>query len=91
MMTLSNVLIAIALVSVAWGIVSSIVIVDALQKRGVKVKWILLRVLIIKYVGQYRKITRTETGRTGAWYYSFVFAMNLALVTAIAGLVLRTA
>jgi hypothetical protein len=87
----SSVLIAIAFVSVAWGTVSSIVIVDALQKRGVKVKWIFLRVLLIKYVGQYRKITRTEAGRTGPWFYSFVFAMNLALVTAIAGLVLRAA
>ena len=90
-MTLSNALIAIALVSVAWGIVSTIMIANALQKRGVKVKWILLRVLIIKYVGQYREITRTETGRTGPWFYSFAFAMNLALVTAIAGLVLRAA
>ena len=90
-MTASNVLIAIALGSVAWGIVSSIVIAGALQKRGVKVNWIFLRVLIIKYVGQYRRITRAETGRTGPWFYSFVFAMNLALVTAITGLVLRAA
>jgi len=88
-MTISTALIAIALISVLWGIVSSLVIADALQKRGTKINWIFLRILIIKYVGQYRDVTRTETGRTGPWYYSFVIAMNVALVTAIVGLILR--
>ena len=90
-MLLSNVLLGIALVSVAWGIVSSLVIADALQKRGTKINWIFLRILIIKYVGQYRDVTRTETGRTGPWFYSFIIAMNVALVTAFAGLILRVA
>jgi hypothetical protein len=71
--------------------VSSLAIADALQKHGVKVNWIFLRILIIKYVGQYRDVTRTETGRTGAWFYSFIIAMNVALVTAFAGLILRGA
>ena len=68
-MAVSNVLSAVALISVAWGIVSSIVIANALQKRGVKVSWIFLRRMIIKYFGQYRGITRQETGRTGPRYY----------------------
>jgi len=88
-MSVSTLLLSIALASVAWGIVSTIVIADALQKRGVKINWIFLRIMMIKYVGQYRDITRKETGRTGPWYYSFVIAMNLTLVTAIIGLILR--
>jgi hypothetical protein len=88
-MLLSNVLLGIALVSVAWGIVSSLVIADALQKRGTKINWIFLRILIIKYVGQYRDVTRTETGRTGPWFYSYIIAMNVALATAVVGLILR--
>jgi len=88
-MVISNVLVAIALVSVVWGVISSLVIADALQKRGVKINWIFLRIMIIKYVGQYRDMTRTETGRTGPWFYSFAIAMNLALVTAVVGLILR--
>ena len=88
-MTASTVLLAIALISVGWGIVSSIVIVSRLRDRGIKINFFLLRLLIIKYVAQYRAITREETGRTGPWYYSFVVAMNLALVCAIVGLVLR--
>jgi hypothetical protein len=86
---ISNVFLGIALVSVVWGIVSSIVIVDAMQKRGVKINWIFLRMFLIKYVSQYRTTTRQETGRTGPWFYSFVIAMNLTLVTVVIGLILR--
>lgn len=77
------------MISALWGVVSSLVIADALQKRGTKINWIFMRILIIKYVGQYRDVTRTETGRTGPWFYSFIIAMNLALVTAVVGLILR--
>ena len=88
-MLLSNVLLGIALVSVAWGIVSSLVIADALQKRGTKINWIFLRILIIKYIGQYRDVTRKETGRTGPWFYSYIISVNVALATVIVGLILR--
>lgn len=88
-MTTSDVLLAIAVLSALWGGISAAMIADALRKRGVKVNWLFLKVLITKYVGQYREVTLSETGRVGFWYYSFVGAMNLALVTAIIGLVLR--
>ncbi|MCK5586256.1 hypothetical protein KAJ02_09310 [Candidatus Bipolaricaulota bacterium] len=88
-MSMSTVLIAIALISALWGVVSTLVIADALQKRGVKVNWILLRMLILKYIGQYRDVTRKETGRAGPWSSSYIIAMNLALVTMVAGLILR--
>lgn len=88
-MTASTALLAIALAGVGWGIVSTIMIVSSLQKRGIRINFFLLRIMIIKHVGQYRAITREETGRTGPWYYSFVASMNLALVCTIVGLVLR--
>ena len=88
-MNTSTALLAIALASVGWGIVSSMAMVSRLRDRGIKINFVLLRLLIIKYAAQYRDITRNETGRTGPWYYSFVVAMNLALVCAILGLVLR--
>ncbi|MFC2095818.1 hypothetical protein ACFLSW_05220 [Candidatus Bipolaricaulota bacterium] len=88
-MDMSTVLLTIAIISAVWGTVSSIIIAGALQKRGVKVSFLFLRVMILKYIGQYRDVTRKETGRTGPWYYSFVVAMNLALVTAVIGLILR--
>jgi hypothetical protein len=90
MINVSSVLLGIAIVSALCGVASAVMIAGALQRRGVKVNWIWLRVLIVsKYLGQYRDITRQETGRTGPLFYSYVIGMNLALVTAIVGLILR--
>jgi hypothetical protein len=89
-MNVSDILFAVAIVSVLWGVASAVLIAEALRKRGVKVNWVFLRFLILsKYLGQYRDITRQETGRSGPLFYSYVVAMNLALVTAIAGIILR--
>jgi hypothetical protein len=90
MIVASNVLIAIAVVSALCGVASAVMIAEKLRTRGVKINWILLRVLILtRYLGQYRDITRQEAGRTGPLFYSYVIAMDLALLTAIVGLVLR--
>lgn len=89
-MSLSDILLVVAIGSALWGVASTVLIGEALRKRGIKVNWIFLRFLILsKYLGQYRDITRQETGRTGPLFYSYIIAMNLALVTAIVGLVLR--
>ena len=89
-MNVSDILLAVAIMSVLWGVASAVLIAEALRKRGVKVNWIFLRFLILsKYLGQYRDITRQEAGRSGPLFYSYVVAMNLALVTAIAGIILR--
>ena len=85
----SNLLLGVAILSVLWGVVSSIVIISYLSQRGIKVNFLLLRLFIIKYVAQYQEITRKETGKPGGWFYSFVISMNLALVTAVIGLILR--
>ena len=83
-------LLGIAAVSALVGVASAVMIAGALEKHGIKVHWAWLRLLILtKYLGQYRDITRQQTGRTGPLFYSYVIAMNLALVTAVAGLVLR--
>ncbi len=87
---MSDVLLGIAIVSVLCGVASAIMIAAALQKRGIKVNWVFLRVLILtRYLGQYREVTRQETGRTGPLFYSYVIAMNVALVTVVLGFVLR--
>ena len=88
-MTISNILLAIAVISALWSVASTVAIAQAVQNRGLKVNWIFLKVMIFKYLGQYRDITRKETGRTGLWFYSFVISANLALVTAVVGLVLK--
>jgi hypothetical protein len=86
---ISNVLVALALICVLWGIVSTIRIVQYLSGRGVKINYIFIRVLIMKYVAQYHDMTARQIGRPGPWYYSYITSMLLALLFAIVGLSLR--
>jgi len=61
----------------------------ALHARGYPINWVFIRLYVIKYIHQYRKVTIQETGRPGPLFYPFVISMNLALVFTILGLVLR--
>ena len=86
---MSNLFLVLAFISVISGVVSSIVITSSLSERGIKINYPFIKVLIIKYVHQYRKITLQETGKPGPWFYSFVISMNLALTFAIIGITLK--
>ena len=90
MNTVSSIFLGIAIVSALCGVASALMVVVFLQKHGVKINWFWFRTfLLIKYLGQYRDITLQETGRTGPLFYVYILSMNITLVTAIAGLVLR--
>ena len=78
-----------ALVSVTFGIVFMIMIVSFLSKRGIKINYIFIRLYIIKYVHQYRKITVEENGKPGNLFYPYIVSMSLALVLAVIGIILR--
>ncbi len=77
-----------AFLSIAWGIISTIAVVSFLQKKGRKINFIFINVLIFKYINDYHKITVEETDKAGFWYYSFIISMNCALVFAILGMIL---
>lgn len=78
-----------AIMFVGLFVVFSIMIVNEVSKRGVKINFFLLRLYIIKYIHQYRKITKEETGKIGPLYYPCVISVNLSWVFAIAGLLLK--
>jgi len=86
---IGNVFAALAIASLVWGIISAFRIVYYLSTRGVRINYIFMRVMILKYVAQYHQMTAKQNGRPGPWYYSYVTAMLLALVFAVAGLWLR--
>jgi len=86
---MSQLFFGIALVCVAWGVVSSIAIVNYISKRGHKINYFLLRIMIYKYIHIYSELTREEQGRPGPWFYSYIVSMNLALVFVIIGAVLK--
>ncbi len=58
-------------------------IVHQLSKRGVKINFFLLKLLIIKYIHQYKQITLKESGKVGPLYYPCIVSINMALVLAL--------
>lgn len=85
---MTAVLVALAALCVVWAVVAALLIAGDLNKRGVKVSYVWLRVLILKYLGEYATITRAQTGRTGPLFYHYVLPLNVALVLCLV-LVLR--
>jgi len=86
---MANLFLGMALVFVGLFVILSIMIVNEVSKRGVKINFFLLRLYIIKYIHQYRKLTLDESGRVGPLYYPCIISVNLALILAIAGLILK--
>ncbi len=85
---MANALLILALVFVGLFVIFSIMIVQELSKRGVKINFVLLRLYIIKYIQQYKQITLKETGKIGPLYYPCIISVNLTLVLAAVGLLL---
>ena len=88
-MTIGDVFLGTALLSVGWGIVSMIAITSFVSERGTKINFFLYRIYVIKYINQYKQITQEENGKPGPWFYSFVVSMNLTLVLVIVGAILK--
>jgi hypothetical protein len=86
---MSTVLFGIALAAVIWGIVSAVAMASYIGSRGHKVNWLLIRLFLFRYMHQYHELTVQESGKTGPWFYSYIISMNLALVCAVIGAVLR--
>jgi hypothetical protein len=88
-MNLSTAFLVLAIASAIWGVIDSILIAVALDKRGLAVNMVLFRLFFFRYLSQYRQVTIQETGKTGNLFYSFIFSMILALICCIAALILR--
>jgi hypothetical protein len=82
-MTVAWFLIGIALAAAAWNVVTSLLIYDALKKRGRDPSFILLRLYIPVYACDYRKLTVAETGRAGPLFWHWLASINTALIAAI--------
>jgi hypothetical protein len=83
METLEIVFITLAITFLIIFVISSMLIVDYLNKKGVKINFVLLRLMIIPYADQYRKLTKKENGKTGKAYYVWLGSVNLALLCII--------
>ena len=61
-------------------VISSLMMVSYLNKRGEKINFIFLRLLIIPYANKYIKLTNEETGKTGYLFYLWIISINCALL-----------
>ncbi len=62
-------------------VITTMMIAVFLRKRGEKVQFLWIKLMMISYADQYRKITRAETGRVGVLYYFWIISINLALLS----------
>ena len=88
-MSASTLLFVLAGAAVVWGIVAAMLIFEALRRRGEKVSFLLIRLMLPAYVHRYEQVTREDTGRAGPLFYHFVMAFNLALVAVVVAVLLR--
>jgi len=86
---MANTFLVVALIFVALFIIFSMMIVHQLMKRGVTINFFLLKLYLIKYISEYKRITTDETGKPGPLFYPCVVSVSLTLAFAIAGLVLK--
>ena len=77
------ILIAIVFFGVAF-VVLSMMMVHEVSQRGVKINVLMLRLYVIKYMHQYRVLTKEESGRTGPLFYPCIASINAALLLALA-------
>ena len=73
-----------------WAVAASLFITRELERRGVRVSYLWLRVMMLQYLGQYRRVTLEETGQVGSLFYHYVIPLNLALVLTIILVVVLT-
>jgi len=76
-------ILGLGVICVIWAVVAAILIAADLHKRGIAVSFIWLRLMILKYLHEYSKVTREETGRVGPLFYHYVVPLNVALVIVI--------
>jgi hypothetical protein len=76
-------LMVIGLLCAVWAVTASILIVRDVKRRGVAVSYLWLRLMILKYLHDYARLTREETGRVGPLFYHYMVPLNVALVIVV--------
>ncbi len=78
------VLILIAATGIAMYLISNIFIYEFLHRRNDKIPNLMyVNFHIFKFVGKYKRITKSETRRAGPLYYIWIISINIALLSLI--------
>jgi hypothetical protein len=81
----------IAGVGIAWYIISVMMMVNELMKRGEKINFVFITAMFPAYAHRFKKITLKETGKVGLLFYHWVIAIITTLVFAIAAIISEVA
>jgi hypothetical protein len=88
-MSLSDLLLAAAILAVLVGITAEIGIVSFLQRRGFKTPFLFQGYFMFRNLKKYREETAKESGRPGPLYVIYISSFLCALILAAAGLLLK--
>jgi hypothetical protein len=90
-MNFRDALLGLAILSILTNVVIYILIIAALDRRGYKTNFLLVRLFFFKYLSAYKEATLKETGKPGRLYNLSILTLLLALVAALAGLLIPRA
>jgi len=69
-------------------VILTMMMLHELSKHGVKVNVLFIKLLLLKYIHQYKQITEEKTGKAGPLYYPCIISINIALALTITSLIL---
>ncbi|MBE0638941.1 MAG: hypothetical protein IH598_10510 [Bacteroidales bacterium] len=81
---MNDLLLVIAALSIIVYLIATIMIYAFLKKRNSKIEsFIFVQLFLFKYVSEYKRITKKETGKTGNLFYFWIGSINLALLCVV--------
>ncbi len=83
---MKTIFLAVVLPATVVHVTALILMMSALDRRGMKTNFFLARIYAFKYVSRYREVTRKETGRTGVLYHLWTGALIVAALSALAAI-----
>ena len=86
-MNIYEILVGLGILCAFWNIAVTLMIYGALERRGITVSFILLRLMAPVYAFRYKEITKSETGQVGGLFFHWLISINLALVLVVVGLI----
>ena len=88
-MDFAEVLACMALVGALVSIWSGVLIAKDLQGRGYPAKPIMVRWMIFRYMAEYRRVTRQETGEVGPLHQRCATACGITALLAVSAILAR--
>ncbi len=82
-MSMRNIFLGLTLAAGLANVVTLILIMAALDRRGIRTNMLVARVYTYKYLRTYREETVKETGKTGPLFRVWVISIELAFAAAI--------